>query len=151
MIKSIGATKAGIRIILLLFITLAISAFSQAAPIKVIANPSVKVDELNASQLRAIFSMKQASWPDGQPIKVFVLPNQHQSHQQFCKRVLRMFPYQVERIWNKLTYSGLGDLPVLVNSEEEMLAMVLTNPGAIGYVVESASDEGIHTIRLKTE
>ena len=124
---------------------------SQTPEIKIVANQSVLATELSASQLRSIFSMKQSSWPDGQPIKVFVLASEHPSHQQFCKRILRMFPYQMERTWNKLTYSGLGDLPVQVQSEEEMLKKINQHQGAIGYVIASNEDAGMHVIRLKTE
>ena len=124
---------------------------SQPVDVAIIANPSVVSAELNASQLRSIFSMKQNTWPDGQPIKVYVLSSEHLTHQQFCKQVLRMFPYQVERIWNKLTYSGLGDLPIQVVNEQDMLAKVSQQPGAIGYVIGPQTNEGIHRIRLKTE
>ena len=119
--------------------------------VQIIANPSVVATELNASQLRSIFSMKQSTWPDGQPIKVFVLINEHSTHQQFCKQVLRMFPYQIERIWNKLTYSGLGDLPNQVQSEQEMVDRISEQPGAIGYVIGSRSEAGTRNIRLITE
>ena len=129
----------------------ATSTYAQPTNIQIIANPSVVTTELNASQLRSIFSMKQNTWPDGQPIQVYVLVSEHVTHQQFCKQVLRMFPYQVERIWNKLTYSGLGDLPNQVQSEQEMLEKVSQQQGAIGYVIASESHAGTRTIRLITE
>ena len=62
-----------------------------------------------------------------------------------------MFPYQVERIWNKLTYSGLGDLPNQVQNEQEMLRKVSEQPGAIGYVIASRKEAGTRTIRLIAE
>jgi hypothetical protein len=53
--------------------------------------------------------MRQTTWSNGQAITVNVLPNQHQTHQAFSTKVLGMFPYQLDRIWNKLVFSGLGE------------------------------------------
>lgn len=143
--------KTAVSIFLLLLAACVSSANAFAQEVRIIAHPSVVAKELNASQLRSIFSMKQSAWPDGQPVKVFVLASNHVTHQLFCKRVLRMFPYQVERIWNKLTYSGLGDLPVQVQSELEMFRKISETPGSIGYVVDAREEAGIQTVRLITE
>lgn len=78
--------------------------------------------------------MRQTTWPGEGFIHVFVMDGQNEFHQAFCKYYLNMFPYQVERLWNKLVYSGLGEKPSVVNSVEEMLLKVSQTPGAIGYL-----------------
>lgn len=124
---------------------------AQETKVKILANPSVQTSELTLGQLRRIFSMRQTNWPDGQPIRVFVLENQHQTHQQLCKQILQMFPYQMEKLWNKLVYSGLGDYPNIVKSETEMLASLARYPGAVGYVSANVNAPGLENIKVSKE
>ena len=124
------------------------SVKSQAPQVQVIANVSVELNELSASQVRRIFSMRQISWPDQQAIVVYVLDNRNEVHQMFAKQVLGMFPYQLERMWNKLAFSGLGEKPNKVKNEQEMLEKIRQQPGAVGYVMFSSIDEGVKPIRM---
>ncbi len=89
---------------------------------------------LTKAQLRRIYTMRQLRWSNNVAITVFVLPSQHVLHQRFAKEQLQMFPYQLNRIWHKLTYSGLGVAPTIVKSEQELLQAVIKTPGAIGYL-----------------
>ena len=114
----------------------------------VIAHPSVALDELTHSQLRRIYSMRQTVWPNGASITVFVLNKSHKVHQDFCKKTLKMFPYQLESIWDKLTYSGVGNRPNEVNSLEELLEGVKSTPNAIGYVQEIEDATSIKVIQI---
>ena len=125
---------------LLLF---AFSVDSQVPVIRVVVNPSVESKNISIEQIRRIFSMRQITWPNEQAITVYVLSNQHQTHQIFSTKVLRMFPYQLDRIWNKLVYSGLGEGPIKVQSEMEMLERVSQKPGAVGYVLQQSNDVSI--------
>jgi ABC-type phosphate transport system substrate-binding protein len=123
----------------------------QTPVIQVVVNTSVESKNINVRQIRRIFSMRQTTWPDGQAITVYVLSHEHSTHQIFSTKVLRMFPYQLERIWNKLVYSGLGEGPVKVQSEMEMLERVSQKPGAVGYVLQRSSDVSINVIQVLEE
>ena len=71
-----------------------------------------------------------------------MLSSKNAIHQQFCKETLRLFPYQLERIWNKLTFSGMGIKPTVVSSEKELIMAVRSTTGAIGYIenIDEVSD-----------
>ena len=60
-----------------------------------------------------------------------------------------MFPYQLDRIWNKLTYSGLGVAPIIVNTPKELLDAIIKTPGAIGYVESIKDEEVAHVVKIK--
>ena len=92
--------------------------------------------------------MRQTTWSNGQAITVYVLSNQHLTHQLFSTQVLGMFPYQLDRIWNKLVYSGLGEEPIKVQSEQEMLERVSQKPGAIGYVMQHINGDNVNIIKV---
>ncbi|WP_286264948.1 hypothetical protein [Thalassotalea atypica] len=115
-----------------------------------IVNTSVKKQEFTKLELRRIFSRKQPLWPNGQPIVVFVLPSKNELHQRFSKEVLKIFPYQLDRIWNKLTYSGIGTGPVVVDNPKQLVEAVSSTPGAIGYGEGSsiAEKENVHVVSI---
>ena len=116
--------------------------------IEIIANPGVAVQNLPINSARSMFGMRQLSWSDGQQVRVFVLPDRHPLHIDFCKEVLNMYPYQLRQSWDRLIYSGMGQAPIEVNSEEEMLMLVARTPGAIGYL-RKANTNAVHSISIR--
>jgi ABC-type phosphate transport system substrate-binding protein len=132
-------------------LSVAFAAHSQATAMRVVVNPSVEPKILTVEQMRRIFSMRQTTWSNGQAITVYVLSSQHLTHQAFSKKVLGMFPYQLDRIWNKLVYSGLGEEPIKVQSEQEMLDRISQKPGAIGYVTQQINDNNVNFINVLKE
>ncbi len=50
---------------------------------------------LEREQLRATFFARQTKWPDGTPVRVFVLPDRHAHHIRFTNEVLGVYPYQL--------------------------------------------------------
>ena len=105
--------------------------------IEVVTHPNVTDMSLTNLQLRRIFTMRQLRWSDDTPINIFVLPSQHNVHQLFSKQHLKIFPYQLNRIWHKLTYSGLGVAPTIVQSERELVNAIISTPGSIGYIQDT--------------
>jgi len=117
--------------------------------VQVIANESVKVPLLTKSQLRRIFSKRQVRWSNGEEIVVFVLPSLHPLHQRFSTKQLGMFPYRLDRLWNKLTYTGLGTTPIVVDDPQTLVEAVLKTPGAIGYCAENSEVKNALVIKIK--
>ena len=108
-----------------------------AAELDVMVNESVTVSELNRSELRQIFTGHQQYWTDGTKITVFVLNDDNELHKQFCREVLQMFPYQLSRLWDQITYSGQGVTPVRVSSYQALIEALESTKGAIGYLEKS--------------
>ena len=110
-------------------------AAQESGSVVVVVNPqSASTDVLSSAQLRRIFTMRQSSWPNGKPIKVFVLHKSDAIHDAFTKSVLQLFPYQLERVWNKLVFSGLADKPTEVDSASQMAEAIASHVNAIGYL-----------------
>ncbi len=95
-------------------------------------------------ELRAIFTLRTLYWPNGERIRVFVLPDNNEVHKEFVKEKLGMFPHQLRRTWNRMTYTGTGQPPVTVDSIAEMLDKVQHTDNAIGYIDRRVEDESIH-------
>ncbi|MBZ9613388.1 hypothetical protein [Rheinheimera maricola] len=115
----------------------------------VVVHNDVSINSLTQAQLRSIFTMRQIQWPDGSPVYVLVLPDDNLLHQQFSREKLRLFPYQLASIWDKLSFSGTGSRPQVVADETEMQHLLLTVPGSIGYVQRYQPDSGIKEVRIE--
>jgi ABC-type phosphate transport system substrate-binding protein len=124
--------------------------FSETAqPLDLVINPDVTQETLSRNTLRSIFSMRKTQWPDGSPIHVFVMGDKSDLHRRFTKQLLGLFPHQLRRAWNRQIYSGMGQAPIKVASEQEMRELVAKTPGAIGYMSEGYFDEQVRTIEIE--
>lgn len=90
--------------------------------------------QLSREDLREIFFGRRTQWPDGTPMRVFVLPDDDPVHVRFAKEVLGIYPYQLRSAWDRMVYSGTGVPPVVVDSLEQMQNQLQKTPGSIGYV-----------------
>ena len=120
----------------------------QAYSVNIISNSTADTVSLSVAQLRRIYSMRQVRWQNGTPIVVYVLANDHSLHQDFCKEQLQLFPYQLDRIWNKLTFSGYGVAPIIVANEQELIQSVRSTKGAIGYVADISEVNDVNIITI---
>lgn len=93
--------------------------------------------------------MHLKTWPDGTKIRVFVLPDDDPLHQIVSKEKLNVFPYQLRSTWDRLVFSGTGQAPTKVNSNEEMLNKIANTPGAIGYLWRANINENVNVLQIK--
>ena len=66
---------------------------------EVIVNSNVSLDSVSRQYLLSVFSMQTRTWPEGQSIRVYILPPQQPEHRAFVKSELKLFPYQLVKIW----------------------------------------------------
>jgi len=135
--------------VLLIGLTALQPATAQSGDLVVIVNASVPTSALDRNRLRAIYSMRLRTWPDGQGIKVFTFPANDPLHRRFCIELLRIFPYQLQNAWNRLIFSGFGQAPRVVRSRSEMEHRVATEAGAIGYLDRSPTFGGVRVVRIR--
>ncbi len=116
---------------------------------QVVIHPDVKEENISVNVLRAIFSMRLRTWPNGEMVRVFVLPDDHELHHDFAKERLSVFPYQLRLAWDRLVFSGTGQAPVRVHSHDEMLAKIASTPGAIGYLETPLINGNVHVLNIR--
>jgi ABC-type phosphate transport system substrate-binding protein len=114
----------------------------------VIFNKTVTSSAVNRQAIRAIFTLRLRRWPDGTPIRVFVLPDRHAAHQRFTKKILGVFPHQLRTAWDRQIFSGIGQAPTTVTDESDMLRQVAATAGAIGYLSTWPTDNRVQAISL---
>jgi hypothetical protein len=120
--------------LILLLLSLGASHPVRAQSVQIIVNPDIRGVPLDRDLLRAIFTMRLRSWPNGAPVRVFVLPDSDPVSDQFYREQLGMYSYVLRSAWDRMVYTGTGLAPTVVHSEEEMRERVLSTPGAIGYL-----------------
>lgn len=126
---------------MLMLCLVAVPGQAKADGIEVIVSPEHAGIALDRDQLRAIFTMRVRTWPDGEPLRVFVMPDNSDIHSQFCREQLGIYPYILRSAWDRLVYTGTGFAPETVRSENEMKQEVKTTPGAIGYIRRASSPD----------
>ena len=122
----------------LLLASSAVCAQDASHAAEVIVSPALRTVTLDRSLLRAVFTMRLRQWPDGSPIRVFVLPDDDPLSDLFYRERLGMYSYVLRRAWDRMVFTGTGFAPTVVQSEEEMRELVRSTPGAIGYVRKRA-------------
>lgn len=133
----------------LILIVLSIAPVALRAE-SVIVSRDVPQQSLSRDFLLAVFSMRVTRWPDGSPIRVFVLPDRHAAHHRFVKQRLRIFPYQLRNIWDRQVFTGTGEAPREVSDTAEMYLQVSQTPGAIGYL-NTDSELNMEQVRVINE
>ncbi len=143
--------KKGIpKLITLLVSYLLFSSFiTVVKATEIVVNKSVPVHQSSLNKIRTIFTMRQQFWPNGEKIKVFTLVDHHPIHQTFTKTNLNMFPHQLRRVWDRIVFSGTGQVPVQLSNEEEMLDKIANTPNAIGYLSSEPENENIRIFKSK--
>jgi ABC-type phosphate transport system substrate-binding protein len=116
---------------------------------EVVVHPSFSESTISRNVLRAIFGMRMRTWEDGTPITVFVLDDRSPLHSSFSKTQLNVFSHQLRQAWDRLVFSGTGQAPVTVSSEEEMRSRVASTPGAIGYLPRELVDESVRLLQIR--
>jgi hypothetical protein len=117
-----------------LLVVLAWCGLARAGSVQIITSGDHANATLDRATVRAIFAVRLREWPDGVPIRVFVLPDGDPLHVEFCREQLGTFPYVLRASWDRLVYTGTGIAPEVVANEKEMRRRVAMTRGAIGYV-----------------
>jgi hypothetical protein len=116
---------------------------------KLIVHPDVGTTAITTDDARLYLTMRHKAWPNGLPVKVFVLPDDDPLHLEVAKTLLHMFPYQLRRVWDRQLFSGTGQAPSVVTTQDEMLRRVAATPGAIGYVASLPANAPVRYLEVR--
>lgn len=108
------------------------------AGLAVVAHPSVAVSALSAEQVSQIYMGRATSLPGGAAVTPIDMPEGSPLRVQFASRVLGKNEQQLRSYWSRMIFTGKGQPPRSVASQDDVLRMVAATPGAIGYVDSKA-------------
>ena len=156
--SKLSSTSAVVRccyFYMAIFVTLLpFSAYSESQNAKtekeivMVTHPSSADRSLKFQTLRAIYSMRMQTWPDGTPIRVFVLPDNNEINKLFCKEMLKTLPRHLRKNWDRLVFSGIAQAPTTVPDITKMKQTIATTPGAIGYITREDIDDTVAIVNI---
>ncbi len=111
----------------------------ETAAYKLIVHPASSVSALSRLQAKKMFLKKETKWPNGQKVLPVDLKASSSTRRVFSKKVIGKSVSSIKSFWQQQIFSGRGVPPPEKRTEKLVLAYVLANPGAIGYVSASAN------------
>ena len=83
--------------------------------------------------------------------RLYTLPADHPATLSFYKTVLNMTPQAFNQHWLKKMFAGGGSPPAKISSVQELIKVVSSTPGAVGFVSQSEGEKasGCRVIRVE--
>ena len=116
------------------------------ADLVIIAHPDYEGGELDEEIIRKLFLGELKTYPSGHT----ALPANHAvgspDRKAFFEYVLGMGETRHKRYWSRKVSVGKKGAPVELNSYEEVLEWVASNPLGISYIDKSIADESVKVL-----
>ncbi|MGE0455025.1 MAG: substrate-binding domain-containing protein [Vicinamibacteria bacterium] len=127
----------------------AFGAAAAQSAYRVIVNPANPASGLSKAELARIFMKKVTSWPDGRSVAVVDQERNSPARQAFSNDVHQKDADGVAAHWQVVVFSGRDVPPKILRSDEDVIAFVRSNPGAIGYVSPGAPLDGVRAVTVR--
>ena len=114
-----------------------------------IVNTRAGVESLSRNEARLYITMRVKQWPNGIPVRVFVLPDNDPLHLRVAKSLLGLFPYQLRRAWDRQLFSGTGQAPVTLENEADLIRRVAQTPGGISYASSPPTHPAVRPLEVR--
>lgn len=95
---------------------------------------SVNITALSAQQIRNLYSLKKKLLPNNIRASLIRLPLSHTSTKAFCHNFYGLYPYQLQRLWDRQVFSGKAIAPKQVDNELEVIKLIISSPNSLGYI-----------------
>jgi hypothetical protein len=106
---------------------------------KVIVDPQSRYLAVSREFLENAFLKKTTRWEDGELIRPVDLRADAETRKKFSQRVLKRSVAAVRSYWQQRIFSGRGVPPPELDTDEAVVAYVLSHRGAVGYVSGNAT------------
>jgi ABC-type phosphate transport system substrate-binding protein len=126
------------------FAVIASSVAFNASAVSVIVHPS-NAAALDANAIQKIFLGKLKAFPSGGEAIPIDLES-GAARDEFLAKVINKNDSQLKAYWSKLIFTGKGQAPKAVASEQEVINLVKANPNIIGYVSDGAVSADVKVI-----
>jgi len=136
------------RILLTIGLSFAWAAGAQGQT-KVIVSPDVEVSAISQAEIARIYLGKKTFWDSGARIEPSLLDEKSPLTESFLEENLKKTVRQFRAYWKRHLFSGQGTAPKTFASSKQVADFVVANPGAIGIVDGSYSDDRVKFIELQ--
>ena len=134
-------------IIILLIAIFAVTTLQ--AQYKVIVNRANSTTSLTKAEVSNYLLKKRTKWADGIAVTPIDLSSESSARKAFTKAIHKKTVAQVRAYWQQSVFSGKATPPREMANDAAVVAFVIANKGAIGYVSSSASLSGVKEIKVE--
>lgn len=108
---------------------------------------------MTLQDVKRLYSLKQKFLPNNKRAKLTMLPIDEVTTLEFSQSLYGLYPYQLQRIWDRAVFSGRGKAPTIKETKQNMLSFITQNDDALGYmsvdIEEKAQmEENYHVLSL---
>ncbi len=129
--------------------TVAGTSSLSAQEFKVIVNSANPTTELSTDAASKLFFKQSTKFASGTAAQPVDQAKASPVRAAFSKAVLGRPSAAVETYWQQQIFSGKDVPPPAKASDDDVIAFVKANPGAIGYVSAGASTAGVKVVDVK--
>jgi ABC-type phosphate transport system substrate-binding protein len=128
---------------------LAFSPGASAAPVAIIANPGVTVDELSLAQLRKIFLGERQFWNSNSRIVLLSPSSVAREREIVLRSIYQMSEAQYNQYWIAMVMRAeVTSAPKTVASSEMANELIAGTPGSIGFIPVGKVQPGVKVLRI---
>lgn len=128
---------------------LLLSTRASAQDFKVIVNSANSTTELTTDVATKVFLKQAPKFPNGTAAQPVDQGKTSPTRLAFTRTVLGRAVTAVESYWQQQIFSGKDVPPPTKPTDDEVIAYVKANPGAIGYVSSGAAVAGVKVVTVK--
>ncbi|MFV2072485.1 MAG: hypothetical protein ACC742_07515 [Thermoanaerobaculales bacterium] len=140
--------KASVIVIVALG-SLLVGGAPRAQEFKVVVNDANPLTSVSAKQLSRIFLKRTGKWPSGVPAVPIDRAASTDVRKEFSTAVHGRDISAIRAYWQRMIFSVHAVPPIVMSSDNEILAAVRADPGAVGYVSGNTSIvDGVKVIEV---
>jgi len=122
-------------------------SYAMASDVVIVGNKNLSTETISKETLQRIFLGQQTDWEDGTKIKFAILKTE-QNDDIFLREYLYYTSTRFVRHWRSQVFSGKGEMPPNLKSDEEMLKFIQDDKGAIGFVTAGADTSAVKVLTV---
>lgn len=119
-----------------------------ASEIVIIANQDVPENSLSSEELKDIYIGDKTRWSNNINIPIAIL-RKGPVHNEFLEIYIHLSSKNFVRYWKRKILTGKAEMPVLLNTEQEILDHVEHTTGGIGYISSDFVNDRVKIISIR--
>ena len=136
----------------LIVFSILLSLSFQVGALEIIVNDSVSHKALPIETVTAIFRGRKKHWKEGKNNITVVLfkgtDKGTKLNRNLCINLLGIGYRGFSQEWKQSIYSIASKKPIYVDSRQEMIKIVSSTPGAIGFIDLPTEGDGYHVLQI---
>ena len=121
-------------------------SLTAVAQVVVIVSPSTAITTLDADTISRIYLSKENMLPNGSVVEPLDQKKGSVERVTFYDVVVKKSENQLNAYWARLTFTGKGEPPEIVDNGNEVKKRVASNPKFIGYIDSAMVDSTVKVV-----